>query len=101
MMKLTEDDIRARVIDAEFFHVDGTTTTLCLLKTISDFVVTGTSACIDPAEFDAAVGRELAYKDALRQLWSLEGYRVSCAAHDAKIAQQSIAAAEKTSIITP
>lgn len=100
-MKLTEDDIKARVIDAEFFHVDGTTTTLCLLKTVSDFVVTGTSACIDAAEFDAAVGRELAYKDALRQLWSLEGYRVSCATHEAKIAQQSIAATEKTSIITP
>ncbi len=27
--------------------------------------------------------------------------RVSCAAHDSKIAQQSVAAAEKTSIITP
>ena len=100
-MKLTEDDIKARIIDAEFFHVDGTTTTLCLVKTIGDFVITGTSACIDPTEFDAAVGRELAYEDALRQLWDLEGYRARCLAHDAKVAQQSVAAAEKTSIITP
>lgn len=100
-MKLTEDDIKARIIDAEFFHVDGTTTTLCLVKTIGDFVITGTSACIDPTEFDAAVGREAAYKDALRQLWDLEGYRARCLAHDSKIAQQSVAAAEKTSIITP
>ena len=100
-MKLTEDDIKARIIDAEFFHVDGMTTTLCLVKTIGDFVITGTSACIDPTEFDAAVGRELAYEDALRQLWDLEGYRARCLAHDAKVAQQSVAAAEKTSIITP
>lgn len=100
-MKLTEDDIKARVIDVEFFHVDGTTTTLCLLKTIGDFVITGTSACIDPAEFDAAIGRELAYKDALRQLWDLEGYRARCLARDSKTAQRSIAIAEKTSIITP
>lgn len=100
-MKLTEDDIKARIIDAEFFHVDGTTTTLCLVKTIGDFVITGTSACIDPTEFDAAVGREAAYKDALRQLWDLEGYRARCLAHDAKVAQQSVAASEKTSIITP
>lgn len=100
-MKLTEDDIRARIIDVEFFHVDGTTTTLCLVKTIGDFVITGTSACINAADFDAAIGRELAYKDALRQLWDLEGYRVRCSAYESKIAGQSIAVVEKTGIITP
>lgn len=42
----------------------------------SGFTVTGRGACVDPANFDLAIGRDLARKDVAKQLWQLEGYRL-------------------------
>lgn len=48
--------------------------TICVLVLRNGFTVTGTSACASPENFDAAIGRNLAIKDAMRQVWPLEGY---------------------------
>lgn len=48
--------------------------TLCLLVTKNGFTVVGTSACASPENFNAEFGRNLAYEDALRQIWPLMGY---------------------------
>lgn len=50
--------------------------TVCSLVLHSGFVVIGQSACIDPAKYDEAVGCEMARKNAVNQLWALEGYHV-------------------------
>jgi len=39
------------------------------------FTIAGRSACVDPANFNLEIGRQLARKDAESQLWRLEGYR--------------------------
>jgi hypothetical protein len=39
------------------------------------FTVTGRSACVDPANFNKEIGIALCKKDAVKQLWQLEGYR--------------------------
>lgn len=44
-------------------------------KLNNGFIVSGRSACIDPANFDLDIGREIARKDVEKQLWQLEGYR--------------------------
>ena len=38
------------------------------------FTVTGESACADPANFDADVGKEMAVNNAYDKIWALEGY---------------------------
>lgn len=38
------------------------------------FTIVGESACVDPNNYDEAIGSELAMKDIERQLWALEGY---------------------------
>ena len=48
--------------------------TLCVLITENGFTVVGKSACASPENFNAELGETLAYEDALRQLWSYEGY---------------------------
>jgi len=62
-----------------------TTTTTCVatlhLSNGHTFVVAvGTSGCIDPANFNAALGEEYARKDAEAQarnfFWKAEGYRL-------------------------
>jgi len=42
------------------------------------FTVTGRSACVDPANFDIDIGRDLCRKDAISQMWLLEGYLLQC-----------------------
>ncbi|MGB6301105.1 MAG: Gp49 family protein [Rivularia sp. (in: cyanobacteria)] len=40
------------------------------------FTVTGRSACVDPKNFDLAIGEKLCRNDAINKLWELEGYRL-------------------------
>lgn len=48
--------------------------TLCVIITEAGFFVSGQSAPVDPENFDAAYGQKLAYDDAIRRLFRLEGY---------------------------
>lgn len=45
--------------------------TICMLTTMSGFTVIGHSAPVSPENFNAALGRQLAYENAFRQLWPL------------------------------
>ncbi len=47
---------------------------ICLLVMKNGFTVIGKSAPASAANFNAALGRKLAYEDALRQLWPLMGF---------------------------
>lgn len=47
---------------------------ICILVMQNGFSVIGKSAPASAANFNAELGRKLAYEDAIRQLWPLEGY---------------------------
>ena len=47
---------------------------ICILVMKNGFSVIGKSAPASAANFNAELGRKLAYEDAIRQLWPLEGY---------------------------
>lgn len=49
---------------------------ICLLVMTNGFTVIGKSAPVSAANFDAALGRQFAFDDAIRQLWPLEGYQL-------------------------
>lgn len=48
--------------------------TLCVLVLKNGFTVTGESACVDMANFDADIGRNMARANAVNKIWQLEGY---------------------------
>lgn len=48
--------------------------TFCVIVLKNGFTVTGESACASPENFDAEVGRKIAYKNAREKIWELEGY---------------------------
>lgn len=48
--------------------------TLCVLVLKNGFTVTGQSACASPENFNEAIGRDIARKDAVSKIWMLEGY---------------------------
>ncbi len=71
---VTKEYLEKRIEDVGYFILPGTNVTICSLTMRNDYVVIGKSACVNPANFDSALGRKYAYEDALEQLWALEGY---------------------------
>ncbi len=48
--------------------------TFCVLVLRNGFTVTGESACASPENFDAEIGRKIAYDNARAKVWPLLGY---------------------------
>lgn len=71
--KLTEKDILARVAGVQFDKM-GEKTTVCLLTLKNGYEIISTSSCVDPANYNQAIGEKFAYQKALDQVWFLEGY---------------------------
>lgn len=73
-MKVTLDGIKAKIKGETYLVLPDGRTTLCQLVLENGYTINGLSACVDPAEFDLNMGRKIAFEDALRQIWPLEGY---------------------------
>ena len=69
---VTLDSIKAKVRDTKYV-VDGVLT-IAMVTMENGYMVTGQSACADPANYDAALGEKIAYDDAVKKVWPLEGY---------------------------
>lgn len=71
--RLSPDKIDAVIAGCEFF-VFSNKTTVCCMTLKNGFTVVGSAACVDPANFRADIGRDVAYTKARDQIWQLEGY---------------------------
>jgi hypothetical protein len=74
MMKVTLEGIKAKIKGETYLVLPDGRTTLCILDLENGYSIKGLSACVDPAEFDETIGRKIAFDDAFRQIWPLEGY---------------------------
>lgn len=50
--------------------------TICVLTLKNGFTVHGVSACADPANFNAEIGRKISKSDAVNKIWPLLGYEL-------------------------
>lgn len=62
--------------------------TFCVLTLKNGFTVTGESACASPENFDAEIGRKIAYENAREKIWMLEGYLLKEKLHQAQLGNQ-------------
>ena len=87
--RVTLDDIKASTSAVYHFTADEAlhqtpvavthydalkTLSLCLIVMRNGYTVIGKSAPASPDNFNAELGRELAYEDAVRQVWPLMGF---------------------------
>jgi len=84
--RVTMELIESRIVKETFFTAadgagpgypkDGPLNllTFCVLTLENGFTVTGQSACVSAANFDKDIGQTIARKDAVEQIWQLEGY---------------------------
>ena len=71
---VTVDSILCKIKTVSFTILPDGVTTICQATLENGFTVNGYSAVADPANFDAQLGQTYSYKDAVRQIWPLEGY---------------------------
>jgi hypothetical protein len=72
--RVTVSDMEAKIKMTIYQRLEGTTTTICQITMENGFTVTGTSACVDPKNYNQALGEKYAYEQAFNKLWELEGY---------------------------
>ena len=70
----TGDQIASLGAVANPVYAETEVLTVCMLVMTNGFIVLGKSAPASPENFNAQLGRDLAYEDCIRQLWPLEGY---------------------------
>lgn len=93
--KVTKDQIDAAIVDVTFVQI-GLTVTVCSITLFNGFSVRGESACVDPANFDADIGRTIAHDDAYRKLWAFFGFLLAEKRYQASLASH-LALASKAS----
>lgn len=67
--RITLEDLKARVESVEY--VERGVLNVALMRLDNGFWLVGKSAPVDPDNYNAEYGRQLAYDDALRQAWPL------------------------------
>lgn len=72
--KVTEESIALSVAEEKYFILDDNRTTICQITMENGFTVLGTASVVDIRNFDVALGRQYAHKDAYNKLFELEGY---------------------------
>jgi len=71
--RVTLESMEQKIAKEEYTLIDNILT-ICVLKMVNGFYVTGESAPASPANFNAALGRKFAREQAIRKLWAFEGY---------------------------
>lgn len=62
----------------------------CLIISIklrNGFVITESSSCVDPVNFDIEICREICCNRIKNKLWELEGYKLQCKLYDKEMPQ--------------
>lgn len=80
--------VRFQHHDGEDLHKPMETLTFCVLVLENGFTVTGESACASPENFDAEIGRKIAFENARNKIWQLEGYLLKEKLYQAKLDEQ-------------
>jgi len=83
--RVTERQMKDRIDSVEFYVLPDTTVTICHLTLTNGYSVRGESACVDPAAFDAELGREVAFNHAFGKLWPLFGFLLAEQRHNGTV----------------
>ncbi len=71
--RITKEHLESIITDKQFHRLTDVLT-VCVLTLRNGFTVTGESACVSPANYNQAIGEDIAYRNAFDKLWLLEGY---------------------------
>ncbi|CAB4159606.1 Phage protein (N4 Gp49/phage Sf6 gene 66) family [uncultured Caudovirales phage] len=71
---VTLNSIQDKVQKTTYTLLPDGKTTICQLHMENGYTINGHSACVDPAQYNQALGEKYSYEDAINKAWPLEGY---------------------------
>lgn len=71
--RVTEEFIKSRILTTTYTRL-GETLTHARIHLDNGYLVTGESACVNPANYNQEIGEKIAYQNAFDKLWSLFGF---------------------------
>ena len=76
--KVTKEDVLDIINESSIIVETGVfdKSTVLHCKLPNGFVITTTSACVDPENYDAEIGEDICYDKLMDKIWELEGYRL-------------------------
>ena len=74
--RVTKEALLAKIAAADYVVMPDGRTTVCQLTMQNGFTVVGESACASPANFNAEIGRQIAWENAVDKVWPLMGYEL-------------------------
>lgn len=83
--RVTKEQMDARIAHVRFNKL-GETLTHCSIELDNGYQVTGESACVNPENYDQAIGEKIAYDNAYNKLWPLFGFLLAESNKDKKAA---------------
>lgn len=81
--RVTPEYMESRIVSKEFMRTTGTLTT-CVITLDNGYFVTGESACVNPENYNQAIGEKISYDNAFRKLWPLFGFLLAERNHVAR-----------------
>lgn len=81
---VTLEQIQSKIKGEVYLVLPDGRSTLCMLTMENGYTVKGLSACVDAANFNMDIGRKIAFEDAMKQIWPLEGYLLAERLHEEK-----------------
>lgn len=82
---ITDEDIERLMDESEMLaSTAGNKTTIVVVTLKNGFVLTESSSCVDPLNYDKTIGIRTALKKIRSRLWELEGYRLQQAIYEEK-----------------
>lgn len=73
MNKVTKEFLESEIVDVTYTRLAGTLTH-CAITVKSGFIFTGESSCVDAANFDEEIGKQIAYENAFEKMWMPYGF---------------------------
>lgn len=73
---VTEEKLESVISNEDYIKI-GKKTTICCLTLKNGYEIIGVSACVDSNNFDLEKGKYWARKEAINQIWKLEGYNLA------------------------
>lgn len=74
--RLSPSDIDDVIDYANYYRFPNSVVTVCCLTLTNGFNVVGYSACVSMENYDEEIGQKVAFENARRLIWQLEGYRL-------------------------
>jgi hypothetical protein len=78
---VTQEMVNRQVAREDFITHDNKTT-IGIFTLINGFVIVESSSCVDPKNYNEAVGRQICRDRANSKIWELEGYKLQSKLHD-------------------